>query len=674
MTTYYDSIFTALNNLLTINADDITTSNLNVSNETSMNNATVKNLTVIDSLLFPLNYMWSNLINQNPLLTGTNHLVSTNFNNNITQSFGSNQLLDTTIGSITQSDSSVIIQYGNQWNQLKQTQVSDLSITGTLTLPPNIVISGSSYNDDLIMNNATIQQSAPPDKINTFGATDFYNGDIRLNKNLTMIGGADTIASLKNLNVEGNSNMGLIISPTITNLDSRITTNTNNITTINTNMLLKADLSYVNSQLALKLNSSNPSVIGTLSFNNTTGQKIFYFTGSNVFTSSATSLENTLVRYNTSNSAQHVFSVGNSTSNGYTNIMSAGNSGLTVNLPTSLQALNATTGFFSGAITSPTITNINNNKADKTYVDTQLLLKDNIVDVDNKLLLKDNIVDVDNKLLLKDNIIDVDAKVLNLQNQIDDIIASEYYESISIGTITTLEPDQPAYVINSGTNINAILDFGIPRGYTGNKGDTGDTGNRGPKGETGDRGPSGSDGAPGDSTAATISAGIAATAATASATSSANASASATASAISASSANASATLATTKVQELEVKVGQLDLEIGNLDTEVSQVQTKTQYISVGGSITSINSTLNTNEINANSLYVANSITVIDEIKASKFSGGLLSTQIGGSNINIGTNETLINTINIGSASTITTINGAVIFSNPFNNAFFSQW
>ena len=77
MTTYYDSIFTALNNLITINADDINSTNLNVSNETTMNNAAVKNLTIIDSLFFPLNYMWSNLINQNPLLTGTNHLVST---------------------------------------------------------------------------------------------------------------------------------------------------------------------------------------------------------------------------------------------------------------------------------------------------------------------------------------------------------------------------------------------------------------------------------------------------------------------------------------------------------------------------------------------------------------------------------------------------------------------
>ena len=235
MSNYLDSFFTALNNLITISADYINSYNLVVTNDTSLNNATIKNLTITDALHYPLNYEWFNLINQPIALNGTNNLVTTNFYDNITQSSGSTQLLDTTIGSITQSDSSVILQSGNQWNQLKQTQVTDLSITGTLTLPSNVVIAGSSYTDDLIMNNATIQQSAPTSMINTFAATDFYNGDVRMNKNLTMIGGADTLATLKNLHVEGNSNMGLIISPTITDLDTRIVTNTNNISAINTN-------------------------------------------------------------------------------------------------------------------------------------------------------------------------------------------------------------------------------------------------------------------------------------------------------------------------------------------------------------------------------------------------------------------------------------------------------
>ncbi|MCP4181301.1 MAG: collagen-like protein, partial [bacterium] len=264
------------------------------------------------------------------------------------------------------------------------------------------------------------------------------------------------------------------------------------------------------------------------------------------------------------------------------------------------------------------------------------------------------------------------------------IIASEYYESISIGTITTLEPDQPAYVINSGTNINAILDFGIPRGYTGPqgpKGVRGDDGPRGPKGESGSDGSNGSDGAPGDSSAATISAGIAAGAASASA---ASAGASAVASASSASSAAASAAsaaLANAKFQQLEVEVQGLQTQVDTLgegmtqlDNDVIALKSKTQYMTTGAGITTINSTLNTNDINANNLYVANDLIVVDEVKASSFSGGLLNTNIKGSNINIGTNETLINTIQIGGPTTITTISGIVNYSNPFSNAFFAQW
>jgi len=109
------------------------------------------------------------------------------------------------------------------------------------------------------------------------------------------------------------------------------------------------------------------------------------------------------------------------------------------------------------------------------------------------------------------------------------------------------------------------------------------------------------------------------------------------------------------------------------LDNDVIQLKTKTQSISNVGGATTINSTLNTNDINANSLYVADSITVVDDVKASGFSGGLGNTNVNGYHINIGTNEALINTVSIGSASTITTIHGLVNYSNPFNN-FFSQF
>ena len=99
----------------------------------------------------------------------------------------------------------------------------------------------------------------------------------------------------------------------------------------------------------------------------------------------------------------------------------------------------------------------------------------------------------------------------------------------------------------------------------------------------------------------------------------------------------------------------------------------KTQHISAVGGITTINSTLNTNDINANNMYVANDLIVVDEVKASSFSGGLLSTQINGNYINIGTNELNIHTINIGNASSITTISGTVWYNNPISG-YFSQW
>ena len=87
--------------------------------------------------------------------------------------------------------------------------------------------------------------------------------------------------------------------------------------------------------------------------------------------------------------------------------------------------------------------------------------------------------------------------------------------SISVGTVTTLAAGSNATVVNSGTSMDAVLDFGIPQGATGAtgpqgpqgetgatgatgpqgpKGDTGDTGPQGPKGDTGDTGPQGPQG------------------------------------------------------------------------------------------------------------------------------------------------------------------------------------
>lgn len=42
--------------------------------------------------------------------------------------------------------------------------------------------------------------------------------------------------------------------------------------------------------------------------------------------------------------------------------------------------------------------------------------------------------------------------------------------SVDVGMTTTLSPGQPATVVNSGTNINAVFDFGIPQGEKGDPG------------------------------------------------------------------------------------------------------------------------------------------------------------------------------------------------------------
>ena len=63
--------------------------------------------------------------------------------------------------------------------------------------------------------------------------------------------------------------------------------------------------------------------------------------------------------------------------------------------------------------------------------------------------------------------------------------------TITVGSTTTLPAGSKATVSNSGTKINAVLDFGIPKGDkgdTGAKGDKGDKGDTGAKGDKGDAG------------------------------------------------------------------------------------------------------------------------------------------------------------------------------------------
>lgn len=55
--------------------------------------------------------------------------------------------------------------------------------------------------------------------------------------------------------------------------------------------------------------------------------------------------------------------------------------------------------------------------------------------------------------------------------------------TVYIGTTTTLNPGTQATVYNSGTENNAVLNFGIPRGEKGETGSTGATGATGPAGQ-----------------------------------------------------------------------------------------------------------------------------------------------------------------------------------------------
>lgn len=57
--------------------------------------------------------------------------------------------------------------------------------------------------------------------------------------------------------------------------------------------------------------------------------------------------------------------------------------------------------------------------------------------------------------------------------------------TISVGTITTGEPDTEVIVTNSGTPSAAVFDFTIPKGAVGNQGPTGETGPQGPAGQDG---------------------------------------------------------------------------------------------------------------------------------------------------------------------------------------------
>ena len=69
--------------------------------------------------------------------------------------------------------------------------------------------------------------------------------------------------------------------------------------------------------------------------------------------------------------------------------------------------------------------------------------------------------------------------------------------TITLGTVTTLDPTASVTITNSGTSSAAVFNFGIPKGDKGDAGEKGATGERGPqglRGETGPQGPKGDTG------------------------------------------------------------------------------------------------------------------------------------------------------------------------------------
>lgn len=73
-----------------------------------------------------------------------------------------------------------------------------------------------------------------------------------------------------------------------------------------------------------------------------------------------------------------------------------------------------------------------------------------------------------------------------------------YVVTITVGNVETVPFEESASVENIGTKKDMILNFKIPRGETGLKGDKGDKGNKGDKGDKGEQGIQGIQGVKGD--------------------------------------------------------------------------------------------------------------------------------------------------------------------------------
>ena len=208
------------------NLVSITTNQLNISNNA---NAISLNASKITDLENKQNSPLDRLIDQPVALVGTNKLVETEVSGNFNVS-GVTTVDEIRTGDVVMTTNKIIVQQTNtQWNSLSKTQISDLEVLSSLVLPSDIQIEGSTHTSDLVLDNASIQQTNSASKINTLQATDFYSGNVRFSNDIIMLGGN---ANLQNLTVTGSCVLPTFTSPTITNIQNQIDSNDTELTNL----------------------------------------------------------------------------------------------------------------------------------------------------------------------------------------------------------------------------------------------------------------------------------------------------------------------------------------------------------------------------------------------------------------------------------------------------------
>ena len=151
-------------------------------------------------------------------------------NSNINQSSGSNTLLDTNCGVLTMNNNKYITQSGSSGsNNLRQTYISDLVVTNSISIPSGTTItSPTTYTSDIVLNNGRIiQTNTDSTLINQFEKSDFIdNVNFDLNLNMT---NSTASCILQNAIINGGLNI-------VGNINQVAGTTTLKNTTINNNL------------------------------------------------------------------------------------------------------------------------------------------------------------------------------------------------------------------------------------------------------------------------------------------------------------------------------------------------------------------------------------------------------------------------------------------------------